>query len=919
MPYCMDYGCPMSGQPGIRSPGLDPAGSANPLIYLVSSAPGFQEDQLGAPFTGESGVQTIAAFKQRIPAEHIRVNYVVRCAPYNEKSQRVEKPSKKAIFACSKSLLADIEATKPKIVIAVGDVAKAALFHSTVALSLMRGSPRELMAGAYKVPAMAIFDHAYLRRRNMPRDEVLQWVGDITRAVNIATGAEQVQAHKKDFRILSSLGEIKEYMDFLQDGVDTGTFPYIVTDIESSGLSPFVPENELLLLGITHAPHQSVIVPIDHFESPLRGQRKEIGDLLRPLGAMPLANQNMKFDYQWYRHELDIVMTQIVFDTYFAHHAMFQTTRANDIESIGAMYMNEPAWEYRVKESVERIRTKIKAAVSAWKKQYKAEYKKGFVNPETQQALDLWTGWQVASKMGKGYSVVPIGDLAHYCCIDCDVTYRAVPVLQKMLQEANLLDMYQRMFMTNIVPWCDIQYEGISIDPNAVQAHNDTFPQKLENIKHEFNKLTLVQATAELIGKPDVNMNSPKQVSTLLYDVMKCAAPKDKKKGARTTDNEHLKVLKGAADRKDTKQSREAASVLSSIMDFRTTSKIFSSYVTGMAKFAVDDLIHPVWNIAGTDTGRASAKEPPIHSQPKELRDIIVSRYADIGGAILYMDQSQVEVRGFASIANDPFLIDTYNTPGADVHRMLASMLFSKPPEQITDAERQIAKTCVFASLYGGGPARIAGQTGMPLDEAKVVHARFTSIITLNQFKDRLWSELTQFGYVTTPFGRIRIIPIPDSEQKQYHAKNQSINTPIQSAASDITLESITRLWYRMLYAGMKSKIIIWHHDAIVWDVFPGELPTLLDMAQEAMVTEPMQMYDWLRVPLKIEGGFGANWRDDLEVVERNGTQVHVDGKRKNYETLMATPFAQLNPSVVTEEYEKHGTPMVKAVFNLAS
>jgi len=919
MPYCMDYGCPLSGKPGIKSPGLDPAGSANPLIYLVASAPGFQEDQMGVPFCGESGQQTIAAFKQRIAVEHLRVNYVVRCAPYKEKSQRIEKPSKKAIFACCPSLLADIEATKPKIVIAIGDVAKAALFHSTVALSLMRGSPRELQAGSYTVPAMAIYDYAYLRQRDWPRDVVLQWVGDITRAVNIATGSEQMQVHEKDYRILSSLAEIRDYMAFLQDGVDRGMFPYIVTDIESSGLNPWDPKTELLLLGITHAPHQSVIVPVDHFESPLRGQRKEIGDLLRPLGAMPLANQNMKFDYQWYRHELDIMMINIVFDTYFAHHALFQSTRANDIESIGAMYLNEPAWEYRVKESVERIRSQIKMAVSAWKKRYKAEYKKGQVDPETQRALDLWTAWQVASKQGKGYGVVPIGDLAHYCCIDCDVTYRAVPVLQKMLQEANLLDMFQRMFMTNMVPWCDIQYEGIAIDGNAVAAHNEAFPQKLEGIKHDFNKLTFVQATAELIGKPDVNMNSPKQVSTLMYDVMKCAPPKDKRKNARTTDNEHLKMLEGAAKRKDTKQSREVAKVLSTIMDFRTQSKVFSSYVTGMVKFAVDGRINPNWNIAGTDTGRASAKEPPIHSQPKDLRDIVTSRYADIGGVIFYMDQSQVEVRVFASVANDSFLIEIYNTPGADVHRMLASMLFSKPPEQVTDAERQIAKTCVFASLYGGGPSRIAGQTGMALDEAKVVHARFTSIITLNQFKDRLWSELLRCGYVTTAFGRIRIIPIPASEQKQYHARNQSINTPIQSAASDITLESITRLWYRMKYAGMQSKIIIWHHDAIVWDVYPGELPTILEMAQVAMVTEPMQMYDWLRVPLKIEGGFGVNWRDDLEVTERNGTQVSVDGKRKNYEKLVASPFARLNPSVITEEYEKNGTPMVKAVFNLAS
>jgi DNA polymerase-1 len=349
------------------------------------------------------------------------------------------------------------------------------------------------------------------------------------------------------------------------------------------------------------------------------------------------------------------------------------------------------------------------------------------------------------------------------------------------------------------------------------------------------------------------------------------------------------------------------------IQEYRSNTKILSSYIESPEALAHNGFIHPDWDIGGTDTGRASCKDPPVHSQPKTYRDIVTSRWKEHGGCILSFDQSQVEVRGFASLADDQFLIQTYNTPGADIHRMLASLIFGKQPQDISDDERSIAKTCVFASLYGGGPGRLAGQTGLPFDRAEAIHNRFTSIVSSEKYKERMAAFLFQNGYVTTPFGRKRTIPVGQTMGERNHAIRQAANTPIQSACSDISLESIGRLWYRMRQGGMQTKIIIWHHDAIVWDVYPGELFKLVGMADYAMRVEPMAMYSWLKVPLKIEGGLGLDWKNLLDIGTWTGDTVDVEGEEKDVLMLQRSGISEAYTVTLVESKaeEKKGKHVV--------
>lgn len=883
MAYCLAEKCPLKELVGtvIRTCGVEPWGSERPSLYILGEAPGAQEDFHGMPFIGPAGILLRECLsKLQIPESSIRINNTVRCAPFNVKAGKIGRPAASHIKACMPSVLQDIARAQPRVILTLGDVPTKALIDTKAGITTIRGTVQQTVIGQNTYIVVPTIHPSYIRRQGNDVTLLQFFVHDINLAWKMANGAQPKPANsvyqQRDYGMLKSLEEVEAYVQECCEQV-TRTNGFITADFEAAGLQAYDKRLACLGLAVSHSPHQGRFIPMDHWQSPLAGKMGQLAHVMAPLCDLPMANQNVKFDWQWWRHRLGMYPKYVMFDPMMAHHCIFTGSRPNDLETMGGLYLQEPAWSYRLIDKVKDCRKYIDDQIRAAKKQ------------KDVGAQEYWMRWRVLAKQGAGYAVAPLDDLALYACIDSDVTWRLVPVLWKMLNDQGMYEVYKRHYQDAVQAFGDMQYDGIAINNQVVAELKQQIPYSMKVIEAEINETKFAETSLKILGKDPktepLNLGSPQQMAVLIYDVMKMPPAKIPNKSPRTTEADQIEQLLGWTRRNNKKRAHE---VMSKLSDWRTYQRYLGTYVESNLTFQDEHgLVHPTWNITGARTGRFSAQDPPVHSAPATggIRCQYVSRWSEIGGCILGADESQIEVRVFASLADDVKLIQFYcEMAGADLHRYMASLLFQVPYEYVTDEQRRIAKTCVFASLYGGGAGNLAGQTGMLKKEADVVHARFLALVAVEQFKAQKTQELFKFGYVTTPFGRRSIINIGNTEAQERHAIRQAMNTPIQSTASDIVELAIIRARQYMESMQLKSKLILFHHDAIYWDVYPGELFKLVQLAHRVMVEEPMASYSWLKVPLKIGIEFGKSWGDKIKVDRFDGEQLFIHFEAKQTE-----------------------------------
>lgn len=915
MPYCAADKCPLQTSRLVECRGMDPTGSLQPLLYLLGDAPGAKEDTRGEPFVGESGDLLRKVLKQLGVSEAVvRMSNIVRCAPWNDDKRAIGKTGKKHVTACLPSVLQDIAKTRPAVIVTLGNIPTKAILHTKAGITSIRGTMQTADILGYRVPVVPTFNPAHILHSIGDETILLFFVRDLTAAWHQANGMVPAAEIPRDYKLLTTLEDVEAYVSFLVEHCRNAG-AYITMDVETMGLHASDRQQDLLCLAISHAPYQGVVIPIDHYESPLRGRIAEISRSLQPLGDLPVVNQNIKFDYQWLRRRLGLRLRKIEFDTMLAHHCLFAGRYPNDLETIAGLHLTEAAWSHRLENVVKKKIVEIRAEYRAAKRTKDAKL------------IAHWQHWKLVSETGPGYGVAPLADLYRYACIDTDTTWRLVPVLKRLLAEEKLTDVFERRYMEPLRDFVDIQYEGIAVNNAATQQLKDEIPVQKFEIAEMVNKTRYGKKSCEAQGKTRINLGSPVQVASLFYDTIGFPLAELRGKSPRTTEADQLERLIGITRRRKRKTANK---VLEGVKKWRTLDKYLGSYVRSIENFSDSDgLIHPVWNISGTRTGRMSCEDPPVHSMPAKggLRRQITSRWASSGGCLLGADESQIEVRIFACLSGDRYLLDFYNNkPGADLHRFLASLLFSKAYEDVTAEERQIAKTCVFASLYGGGAGNLAGQTGMPLNEAKSIHSRFVSLIDIERFKTERVEEVQNTGYVTTPFGRRRAINFGVTREQEQHAVRQAMNTPIQSSASDIVLAAINSATIKMREQGLRSKIVLFHHDAVYWDVYPGELFKLFPLAQHVLVAEPMACYPWLRVPLKIGLEFGTTWGDKISIASWGADGLVIDMAAESneetvydrYESSVAAQFGPLAQCYALEVISSEPRRVVASVSLVA-
>jgi DNA polymerase I len=356
----------------------------------------------------------------------------------------------------------------------------------------------------------------------------------------------------------------------------------------------------------------------------------------------------------------------------------------------------------------------------------------------------------------------------------------------------------------------------------------------------------------ELAGEV-FNINSPKKLGDVLFN--KLNLPKPVKYGKGKTISTAVDVLEALAPDHE---------IVRLVMEFRQLTKLKSTYIDSLPLLCRPGTgrIHTSFNQAATATGRLSSTNPNLQNIPIRTeigREIRAAFVAEKGNVLLKADYSQIELRLLAHYSEDPILVDAYRT-GQDIHTITAAQVFGVPPMMIDAEHRRRAKAVNFGIVYGLSPFGLSQQLGIEQREAKkFIEAYFEKYAGVTKFIESTLAQARIEGKVRTLFGRIR--PIPDIQSKNPNmrgfAERTAVNTPLQGTAADLIKVAMINIDRELEKQKLKSRMLLQVHDELVFEVPRDEVDTMREL-----VKRNMESAIELRVPLVVDVGVGANWRD---------------------------------------------------------
>ena len=429
--------------------------------------------------------------------------------------------------------------------------------------------------------------------------------------------------------------------------------------------------------------------------------------------------------------------------------------------------------------------------------------------------------------------------------------------LYKMFEaQFNNDEKLKRLFYKVIMPSARafelVEERGIYVDPETLRVNGLKLKEEVLNLAKTLEELN-----------PDINWNSTKQLGEFLFGERGLGVEPVAltPKGAPSVSESSLKLLR------DTYPENEKVKLLvGTLLDYRGKLKL-TQFLDGWIDYLdKNHRMHPRYLLHGTVTGRLSCRDPNLQQVPRDVsaRSCIT---AEPGWILGEADYSQIELRVAAELSGDKQMQMCFNT-GVDIHRLTASRTMGVDPDEVTKDERKKAKAINFGFLYGMGAkkfmdyAREKYEVHISLDEAKDFRKRFFNLYSgLPSWHARQIKIAHEFGFVRNKLGRIRhLTPDIYSEDtfKSSSAERQSINSPVQSFASDMTQISIARITNELPQD--KIRVVGTVHDSILFEV-REDSKELCDKIYDIMTDSQYIMDTFnvtLSVPIDIEIKLGA-------------------------------------------------------------
>ena len=433
--------------------------------------------------------------------------------------------------------------------------------------------------------------------------------------------------------------------------------------------------------------------------------------------------------------------------------------------------------------------------------------------------------------------------ITRWACEAADLTLQLPDELDKALKEQGLYKLLTDIELPLIKVLANMELAGARIDVKALNDYSVTLTEQMNRLEDECHQLA---------GVP-FNTASPAQVGEVLFDHLKIdpKAKKTKTGQYSTTEDILLKL-------------RNRHPLVDKILELRGIRKLLSTYVNALPALINPQTgrIHTTYNQTVTATGRLSSTNPNLQNIPVRSDDGKEIRRAFIpaeGNVFFSADYSQIELRLVADLSHDKTMLDAF-AHGHDIHAITAARIYHKPLEQVTGDERRKAKTANFGILYGISAFGLAQRLNIPRDEAKMlIDGYYTTFPQVRDYIDRSIAQAREKGYVTTLYGRRRMLPDINSRNAVVRAfsERNAINAPIQGTAADVIKLAMVRIYRRFEQEGIKSKMILQVHDELNFDVIPSELE-----AVQNIVIEEMEGVYQGNVRLTASHGAATNWLD---------------------------------------------------------
>ncbi|MCH2675191.1 MAG: DNA polymerase I [Chloroflexota bacterium] len=441
------------------------------------------------------------------------------------------------------------------------------------------------------------------------------------------------------------------------------------------------------------------------------------------------------------------------------------------------------------------------------------------------------------------FDQVDITVAAPYAAADADMTGRLRLAFEEPVVREAMSSLMTDMEMPLVPVLVTMQRHGIKLDAAALREMSEDLREQMFQTEEELYKS---------IGHT-VNINSPQQLSDLLFNEI--GLPKTKRtKTGYSTDANSLEGLKGLHP------------VVDQILDYRQVSKLKSTYVDALPDMVnpATGRVHTSYNQTGSATGRMSSSDPNLQNIPirtelgRQVRKAFVADGAP-DWLLFSADYSQIELRVLAHISQDPGLLEAFQR-GEDIHSSTASLMFEVPLNEVNAEQRRIAKVLNFGVIYGLSPHGISQQTGFSREEgASFIENYFSKYPGINDYLEQVKVKARTDQYVETLLGRRRYLPDINSPNFNVRggAERMAINMPIQGTAADIMKLAMIKVQNRLDEEGLQTKMLLQVHDELVFETPKEEMSALKDLVFDEM---PAAMD--LDVTLKVDAKWGQTWGD---------------------------------------------------------
>ena len=573
---------------------------------------------------------------------------------------------------------------------------------------------------------------------------------------------------------------------------------YFAFDSETTSINSI--EAELVGASFSVKKDEGFYIPINHVEQ-TEMSANELVEWLKQLletNQKKIIGQNLKYDIAVLRNH-GIYIKEFFADTMLMSYATNSTSSRHNLDALAEYYLNT---------------TTIK---------YEDVIGKG-------------------AKKYKSFNQVPIKDATNYAAEDADITLQLYEKLIEIIDKSSI-KLLKTIDYPLLFVLLEMEQKGALIDTSHLNGLSKEFGTKL---------LNLVKKIHEASGSV-FNIDSPKQLSEILFEKLKIET-----KGLKKTSTGYFSTSESVLQKLSDENE-----IVKDILEYRSLAKLKSTYTDKISEICdQNSRVHTSYHQAVPSTGRLSSSDPNLQNIPIRTKEGITIREAFIAPSskkILAMDYSQIELRLMAHYSQDPIMLNSFKN-NEDIHKRTASEIFGVGLDNVDDEMRRSAKTISFGLLYGMSAFGLANQLAVSRTEAEIfLNNYFERYSAVKKFMSDIVENSKELKYVETLYGRK--IHVPNITANNYMvrqaAERAAINGPLQGSAADIIKIAMIKIDDWINHNAPEINMILQVHDELVYEVpdtfSDDDLRPILDLMENT--TE-------IDVPLKVEYGFGSNWRE---------------------------------------------------------